>query len=218
MRRQLRHFPLSPFCRKVRLVLGEKTTAFESKACNPWELGLALQELPVLIEPEGCALVDARAISEYLNDIMVDPPLLPATPQGRAEARRWINFFDEQFWLGVTSIVLDERVLKRFDAQRERQPDLARLKLAQQTLRSKLRLVENHFESSGSFAGKLGLADLTAAAHFSCLDYFGDIPWNEFKLCREWYARIKSRPSFRALLNDSLPGFAASEHYQDLDF
>ena len=216
--RRLLHFPLSPFCRKVRLVLGEKKLAYEATAVKPWEQQRTLTTLPELVETDGCVITDARAIAEYLDEVAKDPPLLAPQPTVRAEARRWVNFFDERFWLAVTSVILDERVFKRFDPLRERQPDLARLKQAQQTLRDNMGLIERHFETAESFAGATNLADLSAASHFSCLDYFGDVPWKEFKFCREWYARIKSRPSFRTLLVDGLPGFPPSEHYQDLDF
>ena len=42
------------------------------------------------------------------------------------------------------------------------------------------------------------MADFAAAAHLSCLDYTGDVPWKLWPVVRDWYARIKSRPSFQA--------------------
>jgi glutathione S-transferase len=65
---------------------------------------------------------------------------------------------------------------------------------------------------------ELTYADLAAAAHLSVADYLGDVPWDEDKTAREWYARVKSRPAFRALLSDRVPGMVASAHYADLDF
>jgi glutathione S-transferase len=50
------------------------------------------------------------------------------------------------------------------------------------------------------------------------VDYLGDVPWDEDETARLWYARIKSRPSFRALLADRVPGMAPAEHYDNLDF
>ena len=64
-------------------------------------------------------------------------------------------------------------------------------------------------------AGPQGLA---AAAHLSALDYLGDVPWNEDDAAKAWYVRIKSRPSFRPLLNEWMAGVPASAHYIDLDF
>jgi glutathione S-transferase len=62
------------------------------------------------------------------------------------------------------------------------------------------------------------LADFTAAAHLSCLDYISDVDWNRSANVKDWYAKIKSRPSFRPLLADQVPGFPPPAHYTDLDF
>ena len=62
------------------------------------------------------------------------------------------------------------------------------------------------------------LADIAAAAHLSTVDYLGDVPWTEHEEAKDWYARIKSRPSFRSLLEDNIPGVPPPKHYADLDF
>ena len=65
---------------------------------------------------------------------------------------------------------------------------------------------------------RLTYADLAAAAHLSCVDYLGDAQWDENETAKTWYARIKSRPSFRPLLAERLPGMTPSPTYADLDF
>ena len=62
------------------------------------------------------------------------------------------------------------------------------------------------------------IADFAGAAHFSILDYLGDIDWSMSESIKIWYSKIKSRPAFRSLLKDYLPGFAPPDHYADLDF
>ena len=76
-------------------------------------------------------------------------------------------------------------------------------------------LVDRRRWLAGDF---FSIADITAAAHLSTLDYLGDVPWDGHDLAREWYARIKSRPSFRAILADHVPGLPPPKHYADLDF
>lgn len=215
---RLRHFQLSPFCRKIRLVLNEKRIAFESNVERPWESGLSLKEFTRLTLTDGEQMTDARAIAEYLEEAVAGALLLPQRHLERANARRWINWADDQFWSAVTSRVLEERLLKRFDQRDDRQPDLPVLKSALHDMRSGLQVLELQLDRSASLAGDLSLADLTVAAHLSCLDYFGDVPWPDFAATRDWYARIKSRPSFRVLLTDTLPGVPQAAHYQDLDF
>ena len=58
----------------------------------------------------------------------------------------------------------------------------------------------------------------TAAVHMSSVDYLGDVPWTENESAKNWYARVKSRPSFRAILADTLAGIPPAKHYADLDF
>ncbi len=46
----------------------------------------------------------------------------------------------------------------------------------------------------------------------------GDVPWDDYPRAKEWYVRIKSRPSFRPVLADHIPGLRPPTHYADLDF
>ena len=62
------------------------------------------------------------------------------------------------------------------------------------------------------------LADFSAAAQLSCLDYLSDVDWNRSVAVKDWYAKIKSRPAFRNILADQVPGFPPPRHYNDLDF
>ena len=49
-------------------------------------------------------------------------------------------------------------------------------------------------------------------------DYFGDVDWDRHPEAKEWYAKIKSRPSFRDLLADVVAGLAPAQNYGNLDF
>ena len=51
-------------------------------------------------------------------------------------------------------------------------------------------------------------ADLAAAATLSVLDYLGEIDWARTSRRKEWYTRVKSRPSFRPLLGDRVRGLS----------
>src|SRR3546814_441806 len=61
-------------------------------------------------------------------------------------------------------------------------------------------------------------ADIVAAAELSAVDYIGDVPWGDHGGAKDWYARVKSRPSFRAILADHISGVQPPKHYADLDF
>jgi len=47
------------------------------------------------------------------------------------------------------------------------------------------------------------------AAHLSALDYFGEVPWEEFPPRREWYVRLEIAAQFRSLLRRPVAGPAA---------
>lgn len=86
-------------------------------------------------------------------------------------------------------------------------------------LRGRLTFLNGLLELNGYLACReLTLADLAAAAHLSAYDYFGDVEWNAVPELKDWYARIKSRPSFRPLLADRLQAVRPVAHYTDLDF
>ncbi len=221
--RILHHFPLCPFSRKVRLVLAEKKIDFEVELERPWEnrpefLELnAAGEVPVLVEEAGTILADGTAIAEYLDELHRDPPLLPADPQGRAEVRRLVGWFDGKFHREVTLAMVGEKVVKRLGQSGE--PDSRLIRAGYAAIHRHLEYLGWLTERRTWLAGShFTLADITAAAHLSCVDYLGDVPWDSHGGARDWYARVKSRPSFRALLADQLPGLHPARHYADLDF
>ena len=221
--RKLFHDPLSPSCRKVRVVLAECGLDFELAAEDVGqrrEAFLAMNpagEVPVLVEESGHALADGNAIAEYLREICGQPDLLGGTPLQRAETRRLVAWFDGKMHDEVTRNVVFEKVHKSRLGQGA--PDASTVRAGLANMRTHLDYVAWLMERRSWLAGdRFSLADIAAAAHFSCIDYVGDVPWSHKEAAREWYARVKSRPSFQALLRDRVPGLPPAGHYDDLDF
>jgi glutathione S-transferase len=221
--RTLYHLWLSPFSRKIRLVLKEKNLDFEMVIERIWERRpefLALNpagEVPVLVEPDGTTLADATAITEYLEEIYPERPLIGATPVERAETRRLVAWFDVKFNREVTMNLVEEKITKRFLGLG--QPNSQAIRAGCQNIKHHLDYIAYLMDRRSYLAGdSFGLADITAAAHLSSVDYLGDVPWEQHDGAKEWYARVKSRPSFRPLLADHIPGAAPPKHYADLDF
>ena len=116
---------------------------------------------------------------------------------------------------------MTERVFKRHMTQEQGggPPDTEALRAARHNIRYHLAYIGWLVRTRDWLAGdRLSLADLAAAAHLSVVDYLGDVPWNEDEAAKNWYARVKSRPSFRPLLADTLAGLPPSKSYADLDF
>jgi len=221
--RVLYHFWLSPASRKVRIILQEKSLEFTPKVEKTWERRpefLALNpagEVPVLLEPDGTVLADANAIVEFLDETYREKLLIGLSPVDRAETRRLVAWFDVKMNREVTDLLLGEKVMKRLLGSG--QPDSASIRAGKTNLGYHLDYITYLAERRRWLAGDhFSVADISAAAHLSALDYLGDVPWDEHEPAKEWYARIKSRPSFRPLLADHIPGSPPPKHYADLDF
>lgn len=221
--RILHHLWLSATSRKVRIVLGEKKLPFRLEAEKTWERRpdfLALNpagEVPVLTEPEGFSLADHGAIVEYLEEAYPEPGLIGQDARERAEARRIAAWFDVKFEVEVTRHLVTEKLMKRFLGLGE--PDSRAIRAGLQNLESHLAYLTWLTERRNWLAGNnFTLADIAAAAHLSCIDYVGDIAWDQVPHVKDWYAKVKSRPSFRPLLADHIPGAPPPAHYADLDF
>ncbi len=221
--RFLYHLPLSPYCRKVRLVLAEKRLPFELKLERVWERREAYLTMnpaatvPTLEEDSGLVVPDSTVICEYLDEAYPDTGLLGSTLGERVEVRRVVAWIDSKFDREVTRNLNGEKYYKR--VSHIGHPDASALRAGYANLREHLHYIGWLAENRKWLAGStLSLADLAAAAHLSVLDYQGDVDWAVSPAAREWYARMKSRPSFRPLLSDRVPGFAPPPHYADLDF
>jgi glutathione S-transferase len=221
--RKLYHHFLSPVCRKVRIVLGEKQLELDLIAEPVWDrrhdflLLNPAGTVPVLCEEDGAVLADSTAICEYLDETYPDRPLLPGTALERAEVRRLVQWFDTKFQKEVSDLILGQKVYNRLFDMGE--PDSAAIRAGQANLDMHLSYISWLFDRRNWLAGDhLSLADIAAAAHISSLDYLGSVDWAKHPGARDWYMRIKSRPSFRSLLTDRDGSLRPAPHYADLDF
>ncbi len=219
---QLLHMPFCPFSRKVRLVLGEKKLDAALEPVMPWEIDDEFFDLnpagslPVLIDHD-CPVSESMAICEYLNDAYPQSPLMPEAPFDRAEVRRLVAWFDTKFQDEVTVNVVHQKIHRRLRG--DGYPDIAPIRAGLMNLRTHLDYISYLVSRRNWLAGRdLSIADFAAAAHLSCLDYIGDVPWSNYPEAKDWYARVKSRPAFRGLLEDKVRGMPPTRHYTDLDF
>lgn len=229
----LTHFRLCPFSRSIRLALGELSFAFGLAEERPWEYRaqlLALNpagDLPVLQLADGLVLSGSYAIAEYLGEMVRRGPveerlldLFPGSVEDRAEVRRLVDWFHAKLDREVTREMLRERLHARLRPElASHVPDADLLRALRANLKYHLSYVAWLADHRRWLAGdELSFADLAAAGHLSCLDYLGEIRWETWPAAKVWYSRVKSRPSFRPLLADRMPGVPPPAHYGDLDF
>lgn len=219
---RLYHVALSPFCRKVRLTLAEKRIEVELVEERYWEKSTDFLrrnpagKVPVL-RYDNRLFSESQAICEYLDEVVPGPPLMPRDPEARYEVRRLCSWFDDKFNTEVTAKVMGERVWKK--VQKKGYPDSKTVKEGLGAIKYHIDYMAWLLDSRRWLAGDvMTLADFAAAAHLSCLDYISDVDWHRSEAVKEWYAKIKSRPAFRSLLADQLPGVPPSPQYAELDF
>jgi len=225
---RLHHFTLDPYSRRIRLALNEYGTHVELRDEQPWAPTAILFKLnpagtlPVLVEDDGSAVNGIEALSEYLEETRNGSiSLIQGDAKGRAEVRRIVGWFDTKFYAEVAEPVLTEKVIRRF-MPRELgggSPEMTRVRKGLDLLKAHLDYVGRLADRRNWLAGdNLSLGDLAAAAHLSAIDYIGDVPWADFPSAKAWFQRLKSRPSIRPLLADSVRGMPPSQSYTDLDF
>jgi glutathione S-transferase len=227
----LYHYPLSPGSRLVRLVLAEYEEGVEFVESTPWERGEELLKLnpagavPVFVDHDGVVVSGAAVIAEYLAETrgarVGEQILMPQMPADRAEVRRLMDWFLGKMDAEVTGYLLTEKVFKRRMSVAEGggPPDAAAIRAARGNIKYHLRYIGYLAARRNCLAGRdLSFADLAAAAELSVVDYLGEVPWEEDAQAKSWYARVKSRPSFREILADLVRGMPAATHYADLDF
>ena len=219
---RLYHVPLSPFCRKVRLCLAEKKIEVELVDERYWEADTDFLrrnpagKVPVL-KIDGMTLAESTPICEYIEETYPDPQLYPRDREARFEVRRLVAWFDDKFHHEVTSNLLYERVNKK--VMGKGYPDSKNVKAGAKAIKYHLDYMAWLLDQRRWLAGDtMSLADFAAAAHLSALDYISDVDWNRSEGAKDWYAKIKSRPAFRSILADQVPGFPPPAHYADLDF
>src|SRR3954469_5006277 len=241
----LLHHPFCPHSRFIRLALGEVGRDLRLVEERVWERRegfLALNPAgttPVLTtdgfppmpgagviaeyldEAHGAALGERRLLPVAMAEGAEGGRLLPVAMAERVEVRRLLAWFNEKFFEEASGPLVTERIYKRFMSEGNGggAPEMDVIRAAKLNVRYHLAYIGWLARTRNFLAGdRLSYADLVAAAHLSAIDYLGDVPWGEDDAAKAWYARVKSRPSFRPLLSEWLAGVPASRTYVDLDF
>jgi len=221
---QLYQFPLCPFSRKVRLLLGEKGLGYELVRESPWERRDEFLDMnpagqtPVMVEQgAGTLLMHSTTICEYFEETVDKAPMLGGGASQRAEIRRLVAWFDERFYGDVVAPLMHERMYKRIVHRAS--PDASILREAMKLAIGHIDYIDYLLDHRRWLGGPvLSLADLAAAAHLSVADYLGGIDWRGHEQTKSWYAGLKSRPSFRPMLSERMEIVTPPPHYDKPDF
>lgn len=198
------HFhPLSSYCHKVLIGLYERDTPFEarvvdlSQTADEFAAMWPTAKIPLLVDGER--VVPETSIQlEYLDAHYPGPPMLPADPEARLEARLWDRLFDQYVMTPMQKIVAD-----RMRAEDEKDP--RGVQNARDMLQMAYGLIEGHMAGRNWAAGAdFSLADCAAAP---ALFYAGIVePWGRREL-GAYFERLVARPSVARTLSEARPFF-----------
>ena len=223
--------PFSPSSRFVRMILSEYGADFQTIHVNPWERPQDLLSLnaagtvPVIVENDGPAICGAGAIMEYLEETrgyaLADRRLMPDHPEARAETRRLVDWCLTKFDNEGIGHFVRERIYKQTMPKSAGggEPDSNALRVARTNIQHHLKYFGYLVAYRRWLAGeRLSFADFALAAELSCADYLGEVPWASEENVKNWYAKVKSRPAMRPLLQEKILGMPPAPTYADLDF
>ncbi len=202
---------LSPFVRKVRVVLAEKNLSYDHDPLIP--MGVSdefkkkspLGKIPCL-EHDGRPIPDSSVICDYLERVFPEPPLYPADPYDRARAL-WFEEYADTKMLDAGVPIFQERALAKRFFQRE--PDEAKV---EQAINVDLPPFLDYLEGQigdGEYlvAGRFTLADIAVASPFVNFQYGGYRPdASRWPKLAAFLDRIHSRPSFKTLIEEGRAG------------
>lgn len=216
------HYPLCPFSRKLRVVLKEKDIPFELFSESYWLRRKEFLKLnpagvtPVIVKDSKLVISGNNAIFEYLEETY-HINLIAGSPETKAKIRRLTEWFDNKFYNEVTRYILNEKIIKT--VSKNGAPNSQAIQAAKKNILYHLDYIAYLQGESRYLAGDtVTLADFAAAAQLAVLDFVGDVPWGYNAKAKEWYALIKSRPSFKPILLDKIPSFYPPNHYSNPDF
>ena len=172
--------------------------------------------MPVLINEENFPFIGANACVEYIRDLKSRPDLFVDDYREKAEINRLVHWFDVVFKKEVFDPIIYEKVFSRIVDNIT--PNSENIRAALNNLDFHIQYLNYLLNNKKYFIkDEITSLDFLAGANFSILDYLGFLNLNSYENIREWYFKIKSRPSFKTLLKDQIVGLNPHENYKNID-
>ena len=205
---------VSPFVRKVRVVLIEKGLDYTLEQVSPFSpppefLAISpLKRIPVLRDTDHAepnTLPDSSIICDYLETKFPKPALYPADPFARAKALWYEEYADSAMAAGIGPGLFFERIVKRM--MRSQTDEAA----CQKSLTEKLPPVFDHLEIEVAgkeylAGGAFSIADISVGTQFVNFIHAGEsVDPARWPKLAAYVARIHARASFKALIEEETP-------------
>lgn len=189
---------ISPYTRKVRVVLAEKRIEYEFEEDAPGNPDTRvphfnpLGKIPVLVMDDGSSLYDSRVIVEYLDSVTPVTRLLPEVNRERVQVKRWEALADGV--CDAAAAIVNE---KRRSA-RKQEPEWIERQTGKIN-RGLRTFAEELGERHWCFGESYSLADVAMGIALGYLDLrLPEIDWRDTYPNLEKHAeKLSKRPSFR---------------------
>ena len=205
---------LSPFVRKVRVLLAEKGLDYELEQVSPFApppefLAISpLKRIPAFRDtdrPEPNALADSSIICDYLEHKYPQKPLYPGDPYLRARALWFEEYADSAIAQCVGAGLFFERVVKKIIRGQTDET------ICQSTLTEKLpplfdylnrEIADHQFLVGVSFS----IADIAVGTMFVTFRHCGEsVDPARWPKLAAYVKRIHERASFKAMIDEESP-------------
>lgn len=205
---------LSPFVRKIRVMLTEKGVPYQLDQVNPFAPPPAfleispLKRIPVLRDtdlPEPNTLPDSSIIADYIEHKFPQTPLYPRDPFARAQVLWYEEYADTTLAVAIGPGVFFERVVRKM---MRAQCDEA---VVAATIRDKLPRIFDYLErevTSKTYVvgNALSIADIAISTHFVNFSHAGEaVDAKRWPELARYTQGILARPSFKAMLDEERP-------------
>lgn len=206
---------LSPFVRKVRVVLLEKAVAYRLEEINPFrappdfERISPLKRIPVLRDTDwqdGVTLPDSSVIADYLENRHPMPALFPKDAFDRAQALWFEEYVDGGIFPLMGPSLFKERVVKKFIRGSVTDQELAR-RTVEEDLPPFFDYLEQALGGRDWLAGNAySIADIALASAMVNYHHSGEtLDRSRWPGLTAYVTRLHARPSFAALIAEEMP-------------
>ena len=188
-----------PFAQRTRMVLLEKKIQFTLTEIDldnkpDWFTEISPYGKVPVVRHGKTVIFESAIINEYIEEVFPDRPLLPDTPEGRAQARIWIDFANVRFTPQIYKLLLAQDSGRQLEHAQ---------KLTQALLMMEYEGLSNRSLGPYWLGENVSLVDFTFYPHlqrFSALKYYRkfEIP-KECKLLKDWMEIIENNKSVQAM-------------------
>ncbi len=200
---------LSPAPRTVRMYLAEKALKIPMQQVDvftgenrqaPFLARNPAGQTPALVLDDGTAIAESVAITEYLEELHPDPPLIGATPAARALTRQWQRRIELNITENIHNAYHYAEGLARFRHGIRVAPEAA--DGLKRVARDRIAWLDGMLDGHGFITGsRFTIADIWL---YVWLDFAGSVgqPFDRgLRNLTPWFARIAWRPSAAASLH-----------------